>query len=61
MHYMKTQNTQTAIIEPQAFDNHNESMNHDSDQFNTHDLDFMDRMFDAANEMATDDWGDCLS
>lgn len=57
---MKTQYTQSAISESQAFDNHNETMNQESDQFNTHDLDFMDRMFDAANDMATDDWGDCM-
>jgi len=58
---MKTRNAQSAIIEPQAFEKYDETMNHEPEQFDAHDLDFMDRMFDAANDMGTDDWGDCLS
>jgi hypothetical protein len=57
---MKTQKSQSAMIEPQTFDNHKDTMNPESEQLNTHDLDFMDRMFDAANDMGTDDWGDCM-
>jgi hypothetical protein len=61
MFIMKTQNKNTAIIEPQSFKRQNETMNHEPEQFDAHDLDFMDRMFDAANDMGTDDWGDCLA
>lgn len=28
--------------------------------FSAHDLEFMDRMYDAASDMTSDDWDDCL-
>lgn len=32
----------------------------EADSYTSHSLDFMDRMYDAASDMTSDDWDDCL-